>query len=121
VGPEARLGVLGKRKISCFCRDSNLVSSIPQRRYNSDYAIPACISDLDLLAALRTLFTVKRTIAALTLGSALEQFCCREDEREPLLVRKVLLNLTAPRNNLTFNGGEKRQLLASHSPELCWY
>ena len=89
VGPKAHLGPLGKRKISCSCRDSNLVSSIPQRRQYSDYAIPACISDLDLLTVLHTLVTA-------TLGSALEQFCCREDEREPLLVRQVLLNLQDP-------------------------
>lgn len=66
------------------------MSSIPQRHHYSDYAIPACISGLDLLTVLCTVVTVKRTVTVLTLGSVLVQFRCRKDEREPLLVRELL-------------------------------
>jgi hypothetical protein len=51
---------------------------------------------LGFIDRLRTLETVKQTITVLTLGDAFEQFCCRQDEREPLLVRKLLLNLQDP-------------------------
>ena len=118
MSPGVCLDTFGEEKISCSCWDSNLISSIPQRRHYSNYGIPACISDLDLLTVLHTLITVSRTVTVLALGSAVEQFCCRADEREPLL---GAAELTGSRNNLTFSGGETRQLLASHSPELCWY
>jgi hypothetical protein len=79
---------VGEKKNLMFLPGFEPCIVLPQRRHYSNYAIPTCISDLDLLTILRTLVTVKRTITVLALGSAFEQFCCRKDEREPLLVKR---------------------------------